>query len=353
MEESNKSKRSVIWFLWRQGKKQADILREMEAIYGEYVPAKQTISKWVQRFEEGWSDVDDLPRCGAPKTSVTDQSIQRVRDALDKDRRLTIREISEIVKLPPTTVYRIVSSELNMTRVVARWVPKLLTQEMKMERVRICQQLLCNFEHEENYLDRFVTGDESWFHYYEPESKMQSSVWKTKEEPTPVKAKTVPSAGKRMATVFWDKDGILLIDWLPAGQTINSSYYIEVLKNLREAIKSQRRGKLTRGVLLQHDNARPHCSRETTAAIQQLGFQVVPHPAHSPDLAPSDYWLFDKMKQPLRGKRYETLQALSSAVHLWVRSTPKDFFAEGLEKLPARWHKCVSLKGEYVEKRSD
>ena len=59
---------------------------------------------------------------------------------------------------------------------------------------------------------------------------------------------------------------------------------------MREAIKRERRGKLRRGVLLQHDNARPYVSSKTVAAIRELGFECLPHPPYSPDLAPSDYW---------------------------------------------------------------
>ncbi|MCP4996923.1 MAG: hypothetical protein GY934_24570 [Gammaproteobacteria bacterium] len=178
-------------------------------------------------------------------------------------------------------------------------------------------------------LGRIVTGDESWFHYYEPELKSQSSVWIAKGSGPPIKARAVQSAGKRMASVFWDEEGILLIDWLPEKETINSDYYIEVLTNLKEAIKEKRRGKWRRKILLLHDNARPHTSERTTAAIKDLGYEVLPHPAYSPDLAPSDYWLFQRMKEPLRGKKYATLQALASAVNQGFQSTLKEFYAEG------------------------
>ena len=71
------------------------------------------------------------------------------------------------------------------------------------------------------------------------------------------KSKVVESAGKVMATVFWDSKGILLIDYLPRGTTITAEHYCEVLKKLRRAIQNKRRGKLTKTVFLIHDNARP------------------------------------------------------------------------------------------------
>ena len=121
-----------------------------------------------------------------------------------------------------------------MTRLVVRWVPKLLSDEQKRERKRVNRDLLKSWRSE--FLYRIVTGDETWFHYYEPETKFQSCQWKRKHEGVPIKIKSAPSAGKRMATVFWDRKGILSIDWLPEKTTINSDYYISELEELREVI---------------------------------------------------------------------------------------------------------------------
>lgn len=350
MEKNEEVKRGVIWFLWKQGKRQADIGRELLEVYGEDAPSKSMISKWCQRFQDGWDTVEEAARPGRPATAVNSENIDRVHRAVDADRRVTVRELAETVGLSTRAVHAILTAELGMSRVVARWVPRLLTNDQQLERVRVCRQLLHAYRSDSGFLDRIVTGDESWFHYFEPESKRQSSMWMAGDEPSPVKARVAPSAGKQMATVFWDKEGILLIEWLPRGATINSNYYIEILHKLREAIKQKRRGKLSRGILLQQDNARPHTSQATMAAITDLGFELLPHPPYSPDLAPSDYWLFASMKEPLRGRQYSCLQALASAISQWVKSTPTDFFAAGMEKLPERWRKCVELGGTYVEK---
>ncbi|KAI6646965.1 Transposase [Oopsacas minuta] len=113
-----------------------------------------------------------------------------------------------------------------------------------------------------------------------------------------------------MATVLWDREGIIHLDWLPEKTTINRDYYVDELKELRKASKCEMRGKLTRGALLQHYNARPHESSKTMAAIDDLRFECLPHPPYSPDLAPSDYWLFGEMRRPLRGKRFEDFKLL-------------------------------------------
>ena len=114
------------------------------------------------------------------------------------------------------------------------------------------------------------------------------------------------------------------------------------MKELRQAIKRERIVKLSRGVLLQPDDARPHVSPKTVATIRELVFECLPHPPYSPDLAPSDYWLFGDMKRPLRGKRFPDFKGLDCQIKQWEKGTPKELNATGLEKLPERWKRYVT-----------
>ena len=81
----------------------------------------------------------------------------------------------------------------------------------------------------DEFLRRFITVDKTWIHYFTPETKEQSKQWTSPGELAPKKAKTVKSAGKVMATVFWDARGIIHIDYLPSKQTINDDYYAALL----------------------------------------------------------------------------------------------------------------------------
>ncbi len=122
---------------------------------------------------------------------------------------------------------------------------------------------------------------------------------------------------------------------------------------LREALRKKRAGKLSHRPLLQHDHARPHTARQTIDTIAKLGWELLPHAAYSPDLAPSDYHLFGELKKPLRGIHFEDLNAVKRAVHQWILGTPKEFFENGLKQLVQRWKKCIELRGDYVEKRDE
>ena len=79
------------------------------------------------------------------------------------------------------------------------------------------------------FLDRIITTDESWFHYYDPETKQQSSQWKNADSPPPKKAKVNKSLGKNMFILFMDRKGMILTHAVPRGQTVNSEYYSKVI----------------------------------------------------------------------------------------------------------------------------
>ena len=137
-----------------------------------------------------------------------------------------------------------------------------------------------------------------------------------------------------MATVFWDEKGILLLEFMPQKTTITGQTYANTITALREAIKEKRRGKLSTGVLLLHDNAPVHMSVRSQAPIRQCGFQQLNHPPYSPDLAPSDYFLFRVMKKFLRGKRFSSDEEVKEAVTTWFEEQSKDFIFQG-EKVVA------------------
>ena len=81
-----------------------------------------------------------------------------------------------------------------------------------------------------------------------------------------------------------------------------------------------------------------------------MGWEVLPHPSYSPDLAPSYYHLFGFVKDHLHGQRYETMEAIQKAVRQCLRMAGTEFCRRGIFKLPERWVKCVQRSGDYVEK---
>jgi histone-lysine N-methyltransferase SETMAR len=215
----------------------------------------------------------------------------------------------------------------------------------------ICSELLERYENEgDNFLARTVTGDEIWLHHYEPETKRQSKEWHNENSPRKKKFRAAPSAGKVMATVFWDMEGLLLVDIMPKGTTINSEAYVATLTNLHARLRRVRPHKQMADILLQHDNARPRVSLRTTEAINKFGWKVLPHPPYSPDLAPSNYHLFGKLKDSLRGSKFEDDESLVAAAKNFPRNADHEFYKAGIQALVKRWKNAVESGRTYESK---
>ena len=98
------------------------------------------------------------------------------------------------------------------------------------------------------------------------------------------------------------------------------------------------------------DNAPSHTAHVAKAAMERCGFELLPHAPYSPDLAPSDYYLFPLLKEQLRGKHFGSDDEVVNAVEQWINEQERSFFLNGLKKLESRWQKCIDVFGDYVEK---
>ena len=130
---------------------------------------------------------------------------------------------------------------------------------------------------------------------------------------------------------------------------MNAAYYASILHKLCDAIKQKKRGMLSRGVCLLPDNAPVHKVAAAKAAVKECDFK---HPPYSPDLSPSDYYLFSKLKKDLRGKKFDNdEEEFKTAVMKHFADKEPEYFLKGKELLVHRCEKCVEIKGDYVEKQ--
>jgi len=147
--------------------------------------------------------------------------------------------------------------------------------------------------------------DDTGLYHFDLETKQQSMEWRRSGSPRPKTLRVQKSAGKVLASIFWDQDGILHIDYLPKGQTINAEYYSSLQVPLKDILKEKRRGKLTKEVLFLH-NAPAHRALATQKKLAYLSFHCLDHPPYSPDLAPSDNHLFPGLKKQLKGRYFSS-----------------------------------------------
>jgi histone-lysine N-methyltransferase SETMAR len=164
----------------------------------------------------------------------------------------------------------------------------------------------------------FATANEIWIHHYTPETKQQSKQWTARGETALKKTKTVSLTGKVMTTVFWDSHGILLIDYLEKCISIIGVYYAPLLDKLKTEIVTKRRHFKKKKVLLHQDT-----SAVAMAKIHELQFELNHYPSYSPNLTPSDFFLFSKLKVRLGGQKFSSNEEVIASVGAYFAA--KDF----------------------------
>ena len=132
------------------------------------------------------------PRPGGPVTVAKPEMVNKVHDTVMTDRQVTERYIASTVGISQERVHSILTEDLEMRKLSARWVPRLLTVDQEHTRCTLSRTNLNLFEEDPaNFLKRFVTMNETWVHHFTPEVRQQSRQWKHPGSPPPKKAKTV------------------------------------------------------------------------------------------------------------------------------------------------------------------
>ena len=351
MDSIKHEQRAIIKFLTKEGCQATEIYNRMCNVMGKDAPAFSTVHRWCLQYKRGRESIEDDPRSGRPSDATEPEMVAAIEQRILSDRRVKVSELASEFQISVGSVENIIHVHLGMSKVSARWVPRNLRTQDRHHRTESCRELLDLYnEDEAGFLSRLVTGDETWIHHWDPETKLESMQWKHPGSPPPKKFRTQPSAGKIMATIFWDAKGILMIDYMPPKTTMNGQYYANLMKELRNSIRQKRRGMLTRGVLLLHDNAPVHKSRIAQAAIRDCGYVQLDHPPYSPDLAPSDYFLFRQLKSALRGRHFNDDEEVKAAAEAWLEGQSEKFYKSGIRSLKDKWNKCITMKGHYIEK---
>ena len=282
--------------------------------YGESVMSKTKVYEWYKRFQHGREEIEENDRPGRPSTSRTDENVEKVKEMVMNDRRITIREVADDVGIWINPCHEIFSNVLGMKRVAEKFVPKLFNFEQKQRRMEVAQESLNEVNDDAELLKRIITGDETWVYGYDVETKSQLSQWRHSGSPRPKKARQVRSNVNVMLTVFFDFNGVVHHEFLPRGQTVNKEYYLQVQRRLRDAIRKKRPDLWKNNLcLLHHDNPPAHTSLLVREFLAKNNTVTLPQSPYSPDMAPCDFFLFPKIKRTLKGRRFTAIDDIKSA----------------------------------------
>ena len=274
----------------------------LSEVYGQETMSRSRVFEWHKRFKEGREEVEDDARSGRPSSSRTEDNVERVRQKVREDRRMTVRMVAYELGINRETVWKIITEDLEMRKLCAKMVPKLLNNDQKDRRLQVCQDILGRLQTQPNLLEKVITGDESWIFEYDPETKRQSLQWKSPGSPRISTAWLSLAKVKLMLIAFFDVRGIVHTGLLPQGQTVNQHVYKDVLRRLIRSVRDKRRELwVNDSWLLHHDNAPAHNALSVRQFLAEKNIPVLEQPPYSPDLAPCDFFFFPKLKQVQKG----------------------------------------------------
>jgi hypothetical protein len=111
------------------------------------------------------------------------ENVEKIWELIHEDRRWTIYELADTVGIIYGVRQEILRENLNMRRIAAKFVPRLLTNDQKQWCINVCHELRQKANEDPTFISRIIMGDESWIYSYDPETKWQSSQWKSPQSP--------------------------------------------------------------------------------------------------------------------------------------------------------------------------
>ncbi|EFO84462.1 hypothetical protein CRE_18120 [Caenorhabditis remanei] len=330
--------RNVILFLFLSGLKSPDIQKKITDVHQAHAPTAPTIRLWIQRFEANDFNLDDQTRSGRP----VELDLDELQKNVEADPYQSSREIASTMGVSQSTTIRGLKS-IGKVKKLGRFVPHDLKDFDKKRRVDMSMFLLSSHR-TKAWLDDLITGDENWVHY---SNNVRKAQWVDEDEQAAAVPKPEIHVKKVMLSIWWSVRGVEYWELLDEGKTITADVYSSQLQKLRQAVASSR-GEKAR-VFFQHDNARPHVSKVTNAKLMSFGWTVLPHPPYSPDLTPSDYWLFSHLQHQLEGQNFKTKDDIKKELTSYFAERPAEFWQEGIKKLPGRWQQVLDADGEYFD----
>ena len=200
MESQNFEFIAVIKFLTKEGTKAKEIHRRMADVYDDSSPKYSTVAKWSAEFKLGRDSLEDDPKPGRPADVISQEMIDCVEKLVLNSCRIKVAELASEWGISDGSVYTIIHEHLGMSKVSARKVPRNLNMQDRQQRVESSQELLEVYNaNPEDFHTRLVTGDETWLHHWDPDTKKESMQWKRPGSPPPKKFCTQPSASSQQS----------------------------------------------------------------------------------------------------------------------------------------------------------
>ena len=308
------------------------------------VPCKySTLTRECRKSLWPPKDDDDENPIGRPPDKAFHADIKRL---LEEDPQISARQIAWRLGRDHSSVLYVLKNVFGLEFKKTRWVPHQLSEDDRKRRVSLSKALLETLQEAESKSFRFlVTGDESWFFYSSP----RRGLWIPPESEEPRAPRPSAYAPKTMITVFWGVDGPSVVLALPCDEKWNGEYFRDTV--VSEILKSELYKKAQRQkqkYILHMDNAPAHRARIVREELAKFRISLAPHPPYSPDLAPSDFFLFGCLKERARGIEFRDSEEICEWIRdqftMFGKATVLSVFRNWQERL----NECIRKGGDYI-----
>ena len=273
---------------------------------------------------------------GRPQSLTNNENTEKVRKAIEEDNRLSLRGIAAITEINVSSVYRILTENLKFKSVFAKWIPHLLTEDHRRQRVQEAEHLLQNMK------GSIVVVDEKWVYCDHLPCRQNNQLWVAPDGDRPTQPRRIISDQKFHIIVACNFRGDFRFHILERNQTINAQRYVEFLESI---LNMARPGRLE----LMHDNARPHTAVVTRDFCEQHGITLVKQPPYSPDMNLMDRFIFRNLEFDRRGTRFENKEHLTVYLENFLQNNMTKFkLAREMHCLKEHLQDVIDMEGNYV-----
>jgi histone-lysine N-methyltransferase SETMAR len=352
MEINYEYARFYVFSEFKREKTAITAYNHLKAAWGEKAPGRSTIFQWFKEYKDGSrTSFLDLPRSGRPSLHFDKKTVDSVRDLLEPNRKISLREMSNILGFNKDAIHHIITNMLEYRKISSVWLPYPLTDKQKEKRVTCANAILKMFrKNSMEYLRRcFVVQDETWCFFKPINDKDDAKVWCHQSEKRPRIVKLIPNVAKSLLMICYTSDGKFYIEGTIKDETIDSTRYMEFVGNCIEYMRKYKGKSLHKNeIIWQHDNAKPHISVLTKQFFQTQNIDLIKQSTYSPDLNQCDRWLNKYLKREMKKMSYDTLDELLKNARKILKAVPHEVLEKELNNLIRHCKSVINCGGDYT-----
>ena len=353
MELSKRDVNLIIETLRRAGKASTEISEIVMTAWPDTNISLRRIQEIAKSFRDGDRDaLAPKQKIGRPRDPIRDQHVDLICTEMQQNSDHTTQDLAEMFNISKTMVHRILTEDLQFKSLSDKWVPHILTEVHKANRIERSETLMEAYN-QRNSTKHIVVTDEKWFYSRPLGNHKSRRSWVSADGDRKHRGRRTISDRKFLAMVAVNFSGLTHFKVLEQGQTVNSEVYTAFLEEVFIAFNSyelqqERRSVSWENAQLQHDNARPHVSLHTCEFLRQKNCRLLKQPPYSPDLNILDRMVFPKLEMARCHLSLDTRDQVEEYLEAQLATLTPAIMRHELTMLRVHCQNIIDNDGNYV-----